>query len=796
MSATAGRTEWIAPGGCAAASIAGLMFYTRAFPAWAFFLDKIEKMRYNEGRKMKNKKHLHLGMRRAVLWLIGTVFVIGAGSWLVTKAAQAGPTPTVTARAYVQDTISGVQLRSTTTFEFMSDPIQTEAPVNAVGFIWSAPAEISFDVQYLSNEQWSDWFALTASTDIQPKDARQHATDLLFLEPTRTFRYRIHAATEPNDVTVIALSDGQPRTVAGLFQGIVHRLVPKAKAATTIISRAQWGANETISTWPAEYAAPKKFIIHHTVTSDGGADPAAVIRTIQYYHAVTLGWGDIGYNYLIDAAGRVYEGRKGGDAVIGAHAARDTACNQERFGGSGGINFNPGSVGIALLGNYQDNQPTQAAIDALTNFVAERSVLYGLPPAGTSDWLGMAALPNIIGHGDIDCTLCPGQYLTPLLAQIRTASQTLYDSGVIQAAPNVRLDSVNPAAFELERGQTKTVQAIVTNIGNTSWHSFDQPVLSIRPVASPAVMAATNWPEAGVAGRLTADAVAPGDSVAVEFTVTAPGDRLAADEEYLVAIGDQLFTGTKFNIHIDVTGLDRAARLAQKTVPVATLVKQRPKMILQYTNLGKITWTPLNTFLTIADLNNRPSRYGDRSWPSAAGKIKLKEARVATGQVGTFEFYETSPAVSGLYKQIFSLFTDNLTVINSTVELISRVDSIYRGELISDNVPVATRAGWRPTVTVKIKNTGVAAWDGSMRLKIYDLGGRVSPFRDPTWSTSAGEIRMNEKTVRSGETATFTFRLKPASVGLYLAEFRLAAAASPEPVACGAFARKIRVDPK
>ena len=90
--------------------------------------------------------------------------------------------------------------------------------------------------------------------------------------------------------------------------------------------------------WDPEYVPVKKIIVHHTVTSNSDPDPAATVRSIYYYHAVSLGWGDIGYNFLIDRQGRIYEGRYGGNAVVGGHA----------------LTWNYGSVGIAALGNYEE----------------------------------------------------------------------------------------------------------------------------------------------------------------------------------------------------------------------------------------------------------------------------------------------------------------------------------------------------------------------------------------------------------------------------------------------------------
>ncbi|MPZ14565.1 MAG: N-acetylmuramoyl-L-alanine amidase, partial [Chloroflexi bacterium] len=109
-------------------------------------------------------------------------------------------------------------------------------------------------------------------------------------------------------------------------------------------------------TYRPEYASVSKFIVHHTVTSDGGADPAATIRAIYYYHAVTLGWGDIGYNYLIGHGGNAYEGRAGGPNAIGIHAGR----------------FNRGSDGIALLGTFTEQAPSTPMLGGLASIIGWR----------------------------------------------------------------------------------------------------------------------------------------------------------------------------------------------------------------------------------------------------------------------------------------------------------------------------------------------------------------------------------------------------------------------------------------
>jgi uncharacterized protein with LGFP repeats len=182
-----------------------------------------------------------------------------------------------------------------------------------------------------------------------------------------------------------------------------------------IISRAQWGANES---WRAyapgcngtpSYADNVHFIVvHHTDTGNnyGPADSAAAIRGIYYFHTHTNLWCDIGYNFIIDQYGQIFEGRYGGiaQAVIGAHA--------------GG--FNTGSSGIALLGTFSSVGMSPAMYSALRSLVTWEVELHHINPLGyvtavAGSFAGarwpagtVVALPTIIGHRDVDFTDCPG----------------------------------------------------------------------------------------------------------------------------------------------------------------------------------------------------------------------------------------------------------------------------------------------------------------------------------------------------------------------------------------------------
>jgi flagellar hook assembly protein FlgD len=174
-----------------------------------------------------------------------------------------------------------------------------------------------------------------------------------------------------------------------------------------IIRRSGWNADESIVRGAPTIADRLRFsVVHHTAGSNSysAAQSAAIVRGIQRYHVLGNGWDDIGYNFLVDKYGRVFEGRRGGIAqnVVGAHA--------------GG--FNTGSVGVAVLGNYQSAGFSSAARTALQNLLAWRLDVGHVFPrgrvtrvsAGSSKWPAGASvrLRAVSGHRDTSLTSCPG----------------------------------------------------------------------------------------------------------------------------------------------------------------------------------------------------------------------------------------------------------------------------------------------------------------------------------------------------------------------------------------------------
>jgi hypothetical protein len=165
-------------------------------------------------------------------------------------------------------------------------------------------------------------------------------------------------------------------------------------------------------------------VVHHTAESNSYtcAEAPSVVRGIYAYHVKTLGWKDIGYNFLVDKCGTVYEGRKGGvdRPVMGAHA----------------YGFNAETTGISILGTYTDVAPSEAALVSVAKAAAWKLGQYGVSPTGTTTltagdagrnysaqtWAKGAQLSfrTIHGHRDGYNTQCPGDQLYGKLATIRS----------------------------------------------------------------------------------------------------------------------------------------------------------------------------------------------------------------------------------------------------------------------------------------------------------------------------------------------------------------------------------------
>ena len=191
-------------------------------------------------------------------------------------------------------------------------------------------------------------------------------------------------------------------------------------------TRAEWGANASYMSWDPYYASAGHVVVHHTAGTNNYSSwqSASIVRGIYYYHAVTLDWGDIGYNFLVDKYGTVFEGRSGSVAApagrmsVGAHAR----------------GVNTGTMGLSMMGDYSSISPSDVQLNAVGKMAG-----WFLNRAGISDangWAGLhvwtteryqagstISMPRILGHRDVGYTSCPGNVGYSKLGTIRAIAQ-------------------------------------------------------------------------------------------------------------------------------------------------------------------------------------------------------------------------------------------------------------------------------------------------------------------------------------------------------------------------------------
>src|ERR1700730_1460618 len=218
---------------------------------------------------------------------------------------------------------------------------------------------------------------------------------------------------------VLAMVDGERTVTHETVSGVLE-----ATSMPAVTSRAGWGCDESLITWTPEFHPIQKLICHHTATQNRDPDPAATVRSIYYYHAVTQGWGDIGYNFLIDESGRIYEGRYSRQYPAGTYPTGEDTTGQG-VTGAHASQFNSGTVGLALLGTLTNQDTTVAGRNGLEQMLAWKASTHGIDPnrsnVYTNPVTGVSTtFANIAGHRDVNATECPGGVFYGNLPTVRS----------------------------------------------------------------------------------------------------------------------------------------------------------------------------------------------------------------------------------------------------------------------------------------------------------------------------------------------------------------------------------------
>ncbi|MBA2517220.1 MAG: N-acetylmuramoyl-L-alanine amidase [Solirubrobacterales bacterium] len=256
-----------------------------------------------------------------------------------------------------------------------------------------------------------------------------HGSEPAWTDSADVFQLRLHGHADAVRARFV-----RAKPTAAVARGVTGRLRRRAAAVARgaqtlapagapqpprVITRAEWGAAAVPPRATAGYGGVQLAFVHHTVTANEYTpqDSAAIVLGIARYHRDSNGWNDIGYNFLVDKYGQVFEGRAGGIglAVIGAHAQ----------------GYNSVSTGVACLGDFRSIPESEPGIAAVTQLLAWKLGLHGVPAEGTVTVTSLGGKANlyrsgtpvtfqrISGHRDGNGTSCPGDGLYGQLPALR-----------------------------------------------------------------------------------------------------------------------------------------------------------------------------------------------------------------------------------------------------------------------------------------------------------------------------------------------------------------------------------------
>ena len=350
-----------------------------------------------------------------------------------------------------------------------------------VGLHWQGPGAVAFRTRSTSG-RWSAW------RDAQPSplDLPDAGTD----EARSALVWKLG-----NPYWVGASNAIQYRLRGSVTRLRAHFVVSRAKAVPVrtlsiagsplVAPRSSWGANEAIRRGGPFYAPALRFgVVHHTAGSNNytAAQSAAIVRAIQTYHVKGNGWNDIGYNFLVDKYGQVFEGRAGGidQPVVGAQAQ----------------GYNSVSTGIACLGDFSSIAQTPEGMDVLARLIGWKLSLHAVPTSGAVTVISAGGESNrysagtpvtferISGHRDGNNTACPGNVLYTQLDELRSAAAQFAGPALglsLYAAREIR--GVKPAdvsgTLRFPDGSAATGAAIVVEYlrsGTSEWTTLASTV--------------------------------------------------------------------------------------------------------------------------------------------------------------------------------------------------------------------------------------------------------------------------------------------------------------------------------
>lgn len=390
-----------------------------------------------------------MAARKRLFTLVAVLGLTGASVVLPTVEVSAKPAPVKPKVVRVavpavpvaqQRTLAGTTPRSTAARgadrRVVAALTTTGTPFDVAGvtFTGATPAGMTVEARTRTSAGWSPWLELAVDDadgpDAGSADARRARKGTEPITAAGATGLEVRVATDgtaaPAGLTASLVDAGSSSADSQL--GSRTASAEAAVRQPTIVTRTEWGADESIRTCtPETITGVKGAVVHHTVNSNTytQAQAASLVRGIYAYHVQSNGWCDIGYQFLVDRFGTVYEGRFGSltSFVQGAQTA----------------GFNTETVGVSVIGDHTTTPFTSATAAALSNTIAwladrahfDPSTTTTFTSAGNSKYAAgtVVTKSRVSAHRDYGQTDCPGDAGYAQLAAIRSAAASTWSAG-------------------------------------------------------------------------------------------------------------------------------------------------------------------------------------------------------------------------------------------------------------------------------------------------------------------------------------------------------------------------------
>ncbi|MFT7184177.1 MAG: putative membrane protein [Oceanicoccus sp.] len=663
---------------------------------------------------------------------------------------------------------------------FVSPAFEAPHEFQLLGLNWqqSLPAgtEANLEIRFQDNSgEWSDWEIIHEDNDSADQADMEEKWSYVITSNSVAFQYRASLSTDNNavtpklaDIQFDYIDGGQPSKVEDLARLVFDD-------GDDVISRQEWGADESYLYassyyssddpsedddeeelefpeleivdrlekingkdlyWAVEY--PKdvdKIIIHHTASTKDLDDPEQLMRSIYAYHALSRGWGDIGYNYLVDSDGKIYEGRYGGDGAVAGHAA----------------GYNTASVGIALLGNFEETPITADMMKGLMGLVFDQAVLHGIDPDGSSTFRG-DYIPNIMGHRDVSATACPGdvtyEYLPELIEAVGKSLDTRRNMNFDDEYSYEEVGDHEMVSMGPEGEETVTIK--IENTGSKRWNKYtfltynvsDEGIASIDKDSDKAI------------AYMKESSVEPGKTATFTFDVEA--ELVGGMTHFDLS---PIFDGDEKTAHyMDLTVYVEQPMIEFKITDddMPTLMKpgQSKTVTVEVKNEGNFTW------LNDGDHPLVLKRSGSSTLTSDSTLAEMEEDEVKPGETATFSFKIKAPSGGGTHSlYVYPSLVDSNAYVDGTARLSTKTSDTEEDVDIQDmSEDLSFEPGESKYLWVELQNTSTEYWSNEA----------IGVSFDAASSVKISSAYMRVRSLPPGASAKLFFQLTaPSSAGTY-----------------------------